>query len=75
MRHFGGGVGHPRSALHLQHDDRTVFEEDVGQDTTLDEDGADDSEDGDSKMETKSSASSSADETELDTDDDGYDSL
>jgi hypothetical protein len=80
MRHFGGGIGHPRSALpgHLQHDDHNVSEEDVGQDTMLDEDGgADDSKDGDSEMETSSSASSSAedDETDLDTDDNGYDSL
>ena len=79
MRHFGGGIGHPQSALHLQDDERIVSE--GVHDTMLDEDGgaddSDDSQDVDSEMETSSSASSSAedDETELDTDDDGYDSL
>jgi len=78
MRHFGGGIGHLQSTHHSPRGEQVVSETaSIG--SSEDEDNAEDlggSDDNSMELGTVSNSSANEDsESELNTDDNGYDSL
>ena len=71
MRHFGGGIGHPQSTHHFLKGEQVVSET-----ASISEDEDDLGGNNSMELDTLSHSSANEDsESELDTDDNGYDSL